>query len=266
MNNFSSWLKNHLPNRKEEPPQSPGFSEFAPASASATEPEPIPVAGIDGKNEFVIVGLGRFGSSLATTLHEAGHEVLAIDSDEAIVQRLSNYLPRVVLMDATNREGYVELGVGSFDTGVACIGSDFESNILATVIMRQLGVRRVICKAKTRTQRNILLKIGADEVILPEYEAGIRLARRLSSAGFVDFMEVNKEIGVGEVIAPDFLVGRSLRTSNLREKYGLVVVAIRRTDGVMILPTAQEEIREGDILVIIGKPDDCKAIADRRLF
>lgn len=156
MNKYSAWIRRYLFNRQEEAAQAPGRSEPPPAPnlpsalAAAPEPEAVPLTGSGGKNEFVIVGLGRFGSSLATTLHDAGHEVLAIDSDEATVQRLSNYLPRVVLMDATNREGYIELGAGSFDTGVACIGSDFESNILATVIMRQLGVRRVICKAKTR--------------------------------------------------------------------------------------------------------------------
>lgn len=252
MSNYLSFVFKRLFKPKAEPVQ-PAKPDLAPNT--------------EGGNEFVIVGLGRFGSSLATTLQASGHEVLGIDSDEVLVQRLSNYLPRVVLMDATNREGYVELGVGNFDTGVVCIGSDFESNILATVIMRQLGVRRVICKAKTRTQRDILLKIGADEVILPEYEAGIRLARKLSSTGFLDFMEVNKEIGVGEIVAPAYLVGRSLMKSDLRERYRLVVVAIRRADGVIILPTAQEEIREGDILVIIGRPDDCNAIAgSKRLF
>jgi trk system potassium uptake protein TrkA len=132
--------------------------------------------------------------------------------------------------------------------------------MLATVLMRQLGVRRVICKARTRTQREILLKIGADDVILPEHEAGQRLGRKLSSSGFVDYMEVNKEISVVELVAPRNLVGVPLLKSNLREKYGIVVVAIRRADGVIVLPTAQEVILEGDVLVVIGRPGACDAI------
>lgn len=236
----------------------------APKVAAEEESSKVQLSG--KSNEFVIIGLGRFGSSLATTLHSRGHDVLAIDFDELLVQRLATHLPHVVQMDATNREGYMELGVGNFDTGVVCIGSDFESNILATVILRQLGVRRVICKARTRTQRDVLMKIGADEVILPEHEAGVRLGRKLSSTGFVDFMQVNKEIGVGEIIAPKNMVGRTLMQSNLREKWGLVAVAIQRADGVIVLPTAQEEIREGDILVLIGRPKDCDAISGNKDF
>jgi trk system potassium uptake protein TrkA len=214
--------------------------------------------------EFVVIGLGRFGSSLALTLYEQGHDVLAIDMDEHLIQRYSNQLPHVVLMDITNRDGLLELGIEDFDTGVVCVGSDFESNMLATVLLRQLGVRRVICKARTRTQRDILLKIGADEVVLPEHEAGVRLARKLGSMGFVDFMEVDKEISVVEFMAPPQLVGRSLENSRLREKHGLVVVAIRRADDVMVLPTAKEVIREDDILVVIGRPGACDLILQKQ--
>jgi trk system potassium uptake protein TrkA len=215
-------------------------------------------------HEFVVIGLGRFGSSLALHLFEQGYDVLAIDVDEHLVQRYSNALPHVVHMDTTNKEGLLELGVGNFDTGVVCVGSDFESTILATVLLRQLGVRRVICKARTRTQRDILIKVGADEVVLPEHEAGVLLARRLTFAGFVDYMEVNKEISVVELIAPPNLVGLSLLKSNIREKHNVVVVAIRRADGVIVLPTAEEKIREGDILVVIGRPSDCDSVLKKR--
>lgn len=210
--------------------------------------------------EFVVIGLGRFGASLAITLQDYGHEVLAIDANLELVQRMSSVLPHVVHMDATNREGFIELDVGNFSTGIICMGSNFESNILATVLLRQFGVKRVICKARTRTQREILLKVGADAVILPEHEAGVRLARKLASTGFVDYMEVNKEISVVELVPPPRLIGRSLLKSSLREKYGVVVVAIRRSEGVITLPTAQEIIRYGDILVVIGRPEDCDSI------
>ncbi len=214
-------------------------------------------------NEFVVIGLGRFGSSLAEVLHERGHNVLAIDADATLVQRLSHTLPHVVQMDATNRDAYIELGVGNFDTGIVCIGTDFESNLLATVILRQLGVRRVICKARTRTQREILMKVGADEVILPEHEAGVRLGRMLSSSGFLDYMELHKDISVVEISAPKNVVGHTLIESRLRQKYGVVVVAIRRGDTVISLPTADELIRRGDILVLIGEPNACEAMVEK---
>ncbi len=205
-------------------------------------------------NEFVVIGLGRFGSSLATLLHSRGHDVMAIDADATLVQRLSHHLPHVVQMDATNREAYIELGIGNFDTGVVCIGTDFESNLLATVILRNLGIRRVICKARTHTQRQILLKVGADEVILPEHEAGVRLGRKLSSSGFLDYMEIGKNISVVEIITPIHLIGKSLIESRVRQKFGVVIVAIRRGENVIMLPRADEVIRKNDILVIIGEP------------
>ncbi len=214
-------------------------------------------------NEFVVIGLGRFGSSLAELLHERGHSVLAIDSDAALVQRLSHMLPHVVQMDATNRDAYIELGVDSFDTGIVCIGTDFESNLLATVILGQLGVRRVICKARTRTQRAILLKVGADQVVLPEHEAGVRLGRTLSSTGFLDYMEVNKNISVVEIAAPKNLIGHTLIESKLRQKYAVVIAAIQRDDKVISLPMGDELVQKGDILVVIGEPNACDAMVER---
>ena len=196
-------------------------------------------------------------------LHERGHSVLAIDADATLVQRLSHTLPHVVQMDATHRDAYIELGAGNFDTGVVCIGTDFESNLLATVILRQLGVRRVICKARTRTQREILLKVGADEVILPEHEAGVRLGRTLSSTGFLDYMEISEAISIVELPAPKNVVGHTLVESKLRQKYGVVVVAIRRGDGVISLPMADELIRRGDVLVILGEPNACDAMVEK---
>jgi trk system potassium uptake protein TrkA len=215
------------------------------------------------RKEFVIIGLGRFGASLAATLHNYGHSVLAMDADMRLVQRLSKELPHVVQMDATNKEGYVELGVGNFDTALICVGSDFEVNMLATVILRQIGVKRIICKAMTRTQKDILLKIGADEVILPEHEAGVRLGQRLAATGFVDYMAVNEEISVVEMKAPANVIGKSLMESQLRQKYHLVVVAIRRTDSVIVLPRADEVILQDDILVVLGRPGDCESVVGK---
>ena len=237
MADFKSWLQSVF---KRKSPNNDGISK-------------------SGHNEFVIIGLGRFGASLAATLHHYGHGVLAVDADMRLVQRLSNELPHVVHMDATNKEGYIELGVDNFDTALVCVGSDFEVNMLTTVILRQLGVRRIICKARTRTQRDILLKIGADEVILPEHEAGVRLGRKLAATGFVDYMEVNEEISVVEMKAPSKVIGRMLMKSGLREKHDLVVVAIRRAEGVLVLPKAQEVIEEEDILVVVGRPYDCES-------
>lgn len=211
-------------------------------------------------NEFIIIGLGRFGTSLATTLSASNHDVLAIDLDLKRVQQVSLTLPHVVQLDATNVDALHEVGADSFDTGIVCIGTDLESSLLATFNLRRLGVRRVIAKASTITQRKILLKVGADEVILPEYEAGMRLGRRLASINFVDYMELGQDQGIVELIAPEHLVGRSLKEMQIRQKYGVTIMAIRRGTDIIVSPQAGEVIQPQDILVILGRVADIEKL------
>ena len=143
---------------------------------------------------------------------------------------------------------------------VVCVGTYFEANLLATVSLRKLGVRRVITKARTVTQQDILLRVGADEVILPEHEAGVRLARRLAGINFVDFLELSDDKGVVEIVTPDHLVGKSLRDAEIRQRYGLAVIAIRRGDDVVISPRAEEIIQANDILVVLGRIANCEKL------
>lgn len=211
-------------------------------------------------NEFVVIGLGRFGTSVATTLVEHGRNVLAIDADESRVQHLSTILPHVVALDATNIDALRQVGVENFDTGLVCIGTDFESNLLAAVLLQQLGVKRVIAKARTRTQRDILLRVGADEVILPEHEAGIRLGRKLSAGHLVDYLEVSNDVGVVEILAPPSLWGRSLAESSLRQRYGLTIMAIRRAEDLIVSPSGNFRIEENDLLVVLGRIEDAERL------
>lgn len=215
-------------------------------------------AHVHGHAEFVVIGLGRFGTSVATSLIRYGHSVLAIDRDEARVQELANDLPNVVALDATSVDALREVGVGNFDTGLSCIGTDFESNLLATVLMRQMGVRRIIAKARTRTQSQILMQVGADDVILPEHEAGVRLARRLAAIDFVDYLTLSADVGVVELRIPARYVGKSLVDSDIRRRYGLTVVAIRREDKVLPSPAADTVFREDDELLVLGRIVDAE--------
>ena len=216
--------------------------------------------GVHRHNEFIIIGLGRFGTSLAMTLTAYGHDVLAIDSDIKRVQQVSQTLPHVIQLDATKIEALREVGAEAFDTGIVCIGTYFEANLLATVSLRKLGVRRVITKAVTVTQQDILQRVGADEVILPEHEAGVRLGRRLSGINFVDFLELSDDKGVVEIVTPAHLVGKSLREAEIRQQYGLAVIAIRRGDDVVISPRAEEVIQPNDILVVLGRIANCEKL------
>jgi trk system potassium uptake protein TrkA len=212
------------------------------------------------QSEFVVIGLGRFGTSVARTLVEYGYNVLAIDSDGHRVQDLSLSLPHVIELDATNVDALRQAGVDAFDTGLVCIGTDFESNILATVLLRRLGVKRVITKARTRTQREILLRVGADEVILPEHEAGVRLARRLAAGHFIDYLEVGADVGVVELLAPPHFWGHTLAESELRQRYGLTAIAVRRGEELLVSPSANFRIDPEDILVVLGKLEDAERL------
>lgn len=210
------------------------------------------------ERQFLVIGLGRFGTSLAEGLIALGHSVVAVDSDYQRVQALSGTILHVFQIDATNVTALREIGADHFDTALVCIGTDFESNLLATVQLRKLGVRRVITKARTKTQREILLRVGADEVILPESEAGLRLARRLSAVDFVDYLELDPNVGVIELIAPSRLNGKTLAQLDLRNGHGLTVLAIWRDDQLLVTPASQTQIRAGDKLLVFGKVADAR--------
>ncbi len=212
------------------------------------------------KEEYVVIGLGRFGASVAMTLASYGYNVLAIDEDMDRVQTLSTALPNIIQLDATNIDALRQAGVDAFDTGIVCIGTDFESNILTTVLLRRLGVNRVIAKARTRTQREILMQVGADEVVLPEHEAGVHLARRLAAGNVIDYLEVSKEVGVVELMAPPSFWGRTLAETDLRQRYGLNAMAVRRGDELIVIPSGSFEIMENDVLVVLGKIEDAERL------
>ncbi len=212
------------------------------------------------ESEYVVIGLGRFGTAVATTLVEHGRTVLAIDSNHDRVQALSGELPHVVQLDATNIDALRQAGVETFDTGLVCIGTDFENNLLATVLLRQLGVERVIAKALTITQREILLKVGADEVILPEHEAGRRLGRKMAFDHLVDYLEVGNDVGVVEILAPPSTWEHSLSELSLRQRYGLTVIAVRRGDDLVVSPSASFSLKENDIVVVLGRMEDAERL------
>lgn len=213
------------------------------------------------RDEYVVIGLGRFGASVAKTLISYGHSVLCIDSDIHRVQEMSTSLPNVIQLDATNVDALRQAGVDTFDVGLVCIGTDFESNILATVLLHRLGVKRVISKARTRTQKEILLRVGADEVILPEHEAGVRLARKLAAGHFIDYLEVSADVGVVELMAPPHFWGHTLAESEMRQRYGLTAIAVRRGNELMVSPSANFRIEANDILVVLGKIEDAERLS-----
>jgi len=213
------------------------------------------------KNEFAVIGLGRFGSALALTLEEHGHYVLGIDDSIDIVQSLSTQLTHVVALDATDEEALNTVDIGSFQTVVVAVGTDFESNLLTTVALKNLGVKNVICKTINRRQKAILHKIGANRVILPEFEAGRRLAEELINPGMMGRFSLGPGFSVAEFITPRRFANQSLAQSDLRGKYGINIIIVKRGKELHTSPSANFILLAGDELVILASDENMESFS-----
>ncbi|WP_307207124.1 potassium channel family protein [Paenibacillus harenae] len=203
-------------------------------------------------SQFVIVGLGRFGSSLGRELIELGHEVLGIDLDEETVQDMSSVLTYAVSADCTDEETLRSLGVRNFDCGVVAIGDDIQASILTAILLKDLGVKKVVAKAMSELHGRVLEKIGVDRVVYPERDMGIRVAHQLVSPNLLDYIELSKDYTIAELAVPKCLNGKSLNDLNPRARFGCSIVAINKANGIIIAPSATDVLTERDIMVIIG--------------
>ena len=204
------------------------------------------------RNEFAVIGLGRFGTSLARQLVQRGHTVLGIDRDRALVQSLADELTQVVAMDATDEDALRAVDISSFDVVVVAIGSSLENNLMTTLALKSLAVKRIVCKATSEKQRSVLLAIGADEVVLPEQELARRLAQTLTAPLFVDQIAMGERYNITEMNVPSAFVGRQLNDCQLRQNYGVSVIAIEKDDEVIISPPADYVFDANDRIAIMG--------------
>jgi len=212
--------------------------------------------------QFVVIGIGRFGKAVAERLYELGHEVLAIDTDEEAIQKISDKVTHAVTADAADESVLRSLGVRNFDVGVVSISSDIQSSIIITLMLKELGVGYVVAKAKDELHAKVLLRIGADRVVFPERDMGERVAHNLIATNILEYIELSPEHSIIEFAVLQSWVGKDLRDLNLRAKYGVTVVAIRNIndDKINISPKADNEIKEGDVLIVIGDNDDLKKL------
>ncbi|MBP8311492.1 MULTISPECIES: potassium channel family protein [Clostridium] len=208
------------------------------------------------KKQFLIIGLGRFGSSIAKTIYELGHDVLAIDKDEEKVQEISDYVTHAVQMDSTDESILKTLGVTNFDVAVVTIGSNLQDSVMATLILKELGVKYIIAKANNELHAKVLTKIGADKVVLPERDMGTRVAHNLVSSNILDYIELSEEYSILEIEAIKEWFNKSLKEIEIRKKHGINVVAIKRGEKVNISPSAEDIIKENDVLVALGSAKD----------
>lgn len=208
------------------------------------------------KKQFAVIGMGRFGSSVAVTLSNLGYEVLAIDSSEQRTQEVANLVTHVVQADSTDEEALRSLGLQDFDVVVVAIGQDIQSSILTTILVKEIGVPRVVVKAQTELQGKVLRKVGADKVIYPERDMGQRVAHHLISSNIIDHIELSDDYSLVEIAASGQMIGRSLRQLDIRAKYGCNVMAIKNGDKMNIAPHAEDLIQLHDVLVVVGKNTD----------
>jgi trk system potassium uptake protein TrkA len=218
--------------------------------------------------QFAVIGLGRFGYSVAETLIKKGYEVLAIDSDEAKIEAVSDFATYAVQCDATDERALKAVSVQNVDVAVVSIGENIEASILIVMTLKELGVKEIIAKAVTRLHGKILTNMGVSEVIYPERDAAVRLAHRLIAPNVLEYLELAQGYSIEEIEVPGQFVGKPLKEASIRTTYGINVIAIKRrvtklvrgewknVEDMNVNPDAEDILQKGDVMVIVGKEED----------
>lgn len=206
------------------------------------------------KESYAVFGLGRYGLAVARELVAGGADVLAIDSNEALVNSLAGEIPLCKCADVTDADVLRQLDIGSIDVVIIAMAGSLESTVMATMLCKELGVGTVIAKCSNEMHKKILSRVGADQVVFPESESGMRLAKNLLSAGFVDLLDLARDVSMVEVNVRPEWVGKNLMELNLRRKYGINVVAIRKNGEVIINIDPEKPLSKEARLLVIGNP------------
>lgn len=210
--------------------------------------------------QFVVIGCGRFGSSVAKKLNDLGAEVMTVDKSEETIQNIADYVTYAVQADATDENTIKSLGIRNFDVAVVSIGGDIQSSILVTLMLKELGVKYVVAKAQNELHGKVLYRIGADRVVFPEREMGIRVASNLVSDNILEYIQLAPDYSIMEIVALSSWTGKTLKDIDMRNEYGINVMAIKHGDEIDITISADEVLKEGDVLVVIGHNDNLKKI------
>jgi len=210
----------------------------------------------------VVIGLGIFGSQLARQLYENGLEVVAIDKNRDVVQRIKDHSTKAVLADATDKEVLESIGIDAKDTVVISFGEDLSASTLLTLYLKEMKVKEIIVKVPNEDYKRILLKVGASEAIIPEREMANKVARSIISPNVLEYLPISEDYTIVELAPPTAFIGKSLADLDLRKKYALQVIAIRDvlTNKMQLVPRASAIIKDSDVLVIIGREDDIRKI------
>jgi trk system potassium uptake protein len=208
------------------------------------------------KKNFAVIGLGRFGGSICKTLAEQGKEVLAIDNNEDRVNEFTSIASRALVGDTTDEAVLKSIGIRNFDHVIVAIGEDIQASILTTLILKELGVENITVKAQNDYHEKVLRKIGATVVVHPERDMGIRIANNMASNNVLDYLGLSDDYSIVEIVANKRLGGHSIIGLDIRKKYGINIVAIKRGNEIIVSPQAKETILDKDILIVIGSDID----------
>ena len=209
---------------------------------------------------YIVVGLGKFGSRAAKRLYELGCDVLAIDRNSDLVQPISNQVTQAVVGDARDKEVLRALGAKDFECAIVAIGDNLADSVLATMNLKELGVPYIVCKASDETHSQVLIKLGADRVVIPEQEQADRLAKSLSTPNVLEYIELSDECGIIEIPAPRNWIGKSLRELNVRAKLGINIIAVKTGEQIDVSPAPDAPITADDVMVVLGDTAALKAV------
>lgn len=212
--------------------------------------------------QIIVIGCGRFGSAAAKTLTKLGHDVMVVDENTDIIKEISEYVAHAVQMDAIDEASFRTIGLRNFDVAIVAIGSDVQASIMATLIAKEAGVPLVIAKAANETHGRVLSKIGADKIIYPERDMGMRVAYGLVTPNILDVIEFSPDYSIIETVAIGEWEGKTLKDLNLSRQYGMTVIAIKTGDNINIVPSAETVINHGDIVVVLGSNNNLKVIGN----
>ena len=210
--------------------------------------------------QFLVLGLGRFGTSLAKTLCELGQEVLAVDSDEELVSDIAPHVTQAIQLDATDEEALASLEVQSFDVAIVSIGQNTRDSILVSVLLKELGIPYLVAKANDELHAKVLRKIGVDRVVFPERDMGARLARNLLTPNVLELMELTGDYQIIEIRVPARWVENSIIDLNVRRHYGLNILAIHRGNRFLVSPAPDLRFEAGDTVLVMGSKEDIERL------
>lgn len=212
---------------------------------------------------MVVIGLGRFGMAVATELCALGHQVLAVDSNPELVQMVADEVTHAVTADARNAEVLEALGIRDYDCAIVAMGSDVGSSALITLQLKELGVPRVICKAQSHVHLRLLEKLGADRVIFPEFESAVNLAQGLANSSVLNFIELSPDYGLVEVDMPAGWAGKTIRELDVRVRYQVNIISVRRGEDICVAPGGDWVLAVGDRLFVVGRDEHIAGLCRR---